>query len=121
MLRAYSGSMTQDSDGLPPPSLVLQLQHQVQRLEQEKQSALEQCSTLEQEQSTLLCEVCCREVQASALAVKCSGCILLREVCCWEVGASQRLEAGLCKVCCDECRLFTPCNPPANPCLRGGA
>ena len=69
MLRAYSSSMAQDSDGLPRPSLVLQLQRQVQRLEQEKQNVLEQCSTLEQEQSTLLCEVCCREALAQALAV----------------------------------------------------
>ena len=61
--------MAQDSDGRPRPSLVLQLQRQVQRLEQDKQSALEQCEALESEQSGLLCEVCCREAQAQALAV----------------------------------------------------
>lgn len=69
MSRTYSSSMAQENDALPRPSLVLQLQRQVQHLEEEKQSALEQCMALEGEQSTLLCEVCFREAQAQALAV----------------------------------------------------
>ena len=69
MPRAFSSSLSQDSDSRPRPSLVLQLQRDVQRLEQDKHSALEQCEALESEQSTLLCEVCCREAQPWTLAV----------------------------------------------------
>ena len=63
MARAYSGSMAQDSDGLPRPSLVLQLQREVQRLEQEKRNAVERSEALEEEQSNLLCEVCSQRLQ----------------------------------------------------------
>ena len=81
MAMAYSGSMAQDSDSLPRPSLVLQLQREVQRLEQEKQSAVERSEALEEEQSNLLCEVCCTGP---------NSCTYLHSAC-------VRCTAGKCK------------------------